>query len=328
MPPSLLRFLKDWTLPVAMGTGTALYFLFHLTPGLEPVARWYAPLHGHALPQLMLLILYVTFCKVDFRRLRPVRWHAWAALTQAALILLLVGGTRLVGLGERPLVLMEALLVCVMAPCAAAAAVVTAKLGGDLEEMTTYTLLSNFLSALLIPLCVPLLPRLAGEAGVHFLPLFLRILWRVSLVLVLPLGLALFTRRFLPRCHRRVAETKDLGYYLWAVLLAAVTGTTVMNIREAWSHTPAPFLLLIAGGTAALCLLQYAAGRLLGRPFGRTVEGGQSLGQKNTAFAIWAATVFLHPLSSVGPGCYILWQNTINSLQIGRYRRRGLKRSS
>ncbi|MCD8288961.1 MAG: hypothetical protein LUC26_03490, partial [Prevotella sp.] len=39
-------------------------------------------------------------------------------------------------------------------------------------------------------------------------------------------------------------------------------------------------------------------------------------GQKNTTVAIWVATVFLNPLSSVGPGCYILWQNTINSIEI------------
>ncbi|MDD2603048.1 MAG: transporter, partial [Prevotella sp.] len=40
------------------------------------------------------------------------------------------------------------------------------------------------------------------------------------------------------------------------------------------------------------------------------------LGQKNTSFAIWVATAFLNPLSSVGPGCYILWQNIINSVEI------------
>ena len=55
------------------------------------------------------------------------------------------------------LILLEALLTCIICPCASAAAVVTQKLGGDLEEMTTYTFLSNFLCALLIPVCFPLL---------------------------------------------------------------------------------------------------------------------------------------------------------------------------
>ena len=37
------------------------------------------------------------------------------------------------------------------------------------------------------------------------------------------------------------------------------------------------------------------------------------LGQKNTAFAIWIASAYLNPLSTVGPGCYILWQNIIDT---------------
>ncbi|MBF1126112.1 MAG: transporter, partial [Capnocytophaga sp.] len=54
-----------------------------------------------------------------------------------------------------------------------------------------------------------------------------------------------------------------------------------------------------------------------------SIESGQALGQKNTAFAIWIAATYLHPLSTVGPGCYILWQNIINSIEIwkkGKYK--------
>ena len=55
--------------------------------------------------------------------------------------------------------------------------------------------------------------------------------------------------------------------------------------------------------------------------FGRTQEAGQALGQKNTAFAIWLSVAYLNPLSSVGPGCYILWQNIVNSIEIWQKRR-------
>lgn len=322
MPSPLLRFLKDWTLPVAMMTGTLGYFLFSRTPGLEGIARWYAPLNGRVLPCFMFLVLYVTFCKMDFRRMRPVRWHAQVGLAHVGLTLGLTAPVLLLGLEGRPLILTEAVLACAIGPCASAAAVVTAKLEGDLEEMTAYTLLSNIVSALLIPLCFPLLPRIGGMAEVRFFPLFLDILWKVSLVLLLPMGLALVTRSLLPEVHRRVVGVKDLSYYLWAAALVVVTGTTAMNITEAWAHTPPAFLLLVALASLLLCLLQYALGRMLGRPLGRMVEAGQSLGQKNTTFSIWVATAFLHPLSSVGPGCYILWQNTINSLQIGLHARK------
>ena len=45
--------------------------------------------------------------------------------------------------------------------------------------------------------------------------------------------------------------------------------------------------------------------------------------QKNTAFAIWIASAYLNPLSTVGPGCYILWQNIINSVEIWQSRKQG-----
>lgn len=71
-----------------------------------------------------------------------------------------------------------------------------------------------------------------------------------------------------------------------------------------------------------LCLMQFAVGRFIGHYFDSTVNAGQALGQKNTAFAIWIAYTYLNPLSSVGPGCYILWQNIINSIEIWAHEHR------
>ena len=96
-----------------------------------------------------------------------------------------------------------------------------------------------------------------------------------------------------------------------------------MNIADAWSHTSVIFLLSIAFMSLILCIVQFATGRFIGHYFDKSIEAGQSLGQKNTAFAIWVATAFLHPLSSVGPGCYILWQNIINSIEIWAFSKRG-----
>ncbi|MBR2231049.1 MAG: transporter, partial [Prevotella sp.] len=64
------------------------------------------------------------------------------------------------------------------------------------------------------------------------------------------------------------------------------------------------------------CVVQFAVGRFIGHYFHHTQEAGQALGQKNTAFAIWMAYTYLNPLASVGPGCYILWQNIVNSVEI------------
>ena len=70
---------------------------------------------------------------------------------------------------------------------------------------------------------------------------------------------------------------------------------------------------------------EFAVGRFVGHYFCRTIEAGQALGQKNTAFAIWMAYTYLNPLSSVGPGCYILWQNIINSIEIWQNRKAAKK---
>ena len=77
-----------------------------------------------------------------------------------------------------------------------------------------------------------------------------------------------------------------------------------------------------------LAVVQFSVGKLVGHYYGDSIGAGQALGQKNTAFAIWVATAFLHPLSSVGPGCYILWQNMINSVEIWIFRKRGLEQAS
>ncbi len=321
------RFLKNWTLPVAMATGVIIYLLFHFIPALQPIGKWYAPYNGNVLPDFMFLMLFVTFCKVDFRKLVPVKWHFWIVLQQIVFVLMITGLIIGFGITAEGLILLESILVCIIGPCAAAAAVVTAKLGGNLEEMTTYTFVSNFISALLIPICFPLLPHVNGNADMEFLPMFLKILWKVSYILLLPMLVAFIVKHTMHRLHKAIISIKDFGYYLWGGSLVVVTGTTMMNIFDAWEHTSLAFILCIAATSLVLCIVQFATGRYIGHYFDKTIEAGQSLGQKNTAFAIWIATAFLNPLSSVGPGCYILWQNIINSVEIWIFRKKGLEKT-
>ena len=51
------------------------------------------------------------------------------------------------------------------------------------------------------------------------------------------------------------------------------------------------------------------------------MNSGQALFQKNTALSIWVAYMYLHPVASVGAGCYVLWQNIINSIELWETRR-------
>lgn len=313
----LIKFLKDWTLPVSMGMGTIVYLIFAFVPALESAAEVMEPVFNTILPLFMFLILFVTFCKVDFHKMLPVGWHLWVSIFN----LLFVGIVMAIVLffyftGDK-LVLMEALLMCIIAPTATAAAVVTQKLGGSLEEMTTYTFLSNFLTVLLVPVCFPLIEK---SADISFMSAFTKIFYQVVTLLVVPMLLAYLVKHYWQSLHRKVVSVRDLSFYLWGCSLMIVTGTTVKNIV----HAQASLLLLgsIAMLGLLLCVIQFAVGRFIGHFFGRAQEAGQGLGQKNTAFAIWMAYTYLTPLASVGPGCYILWQNIINSIEIWQERRR------
>ena len=282
-----------------MLSGAALYLLFAFIPAFDGVSPALGAFFDAILPLFMFLVLFVTFCKVDFRKLVPVKWNYCVSLFQVAFVWILVGAILFFRLKGNELTFVESVLTCIIAPCAAAAPVVTAKLGGRLEEITTYGFLSNFLCAILIPVCFPLIEQ--SSAHVSFLAAFLRILYQVCIVLVLPMGLAFFVKHFKPLqgFHQWVINVKDLSFYLWAVLLA------------------------IAFSGLLVCVVQFAVGRSVGRLFDRSIEAGQALGQKNTGFAIWIAFMYLTPLASVGPGCYILWQNTINSIEIWKKRKAG-----
>ena len=307
----IIRFIKDWTLPVAICTGIAVYLFFALIPAFDGFARAADPVFQQMLPTFMFLVLFVTFCKVDYRRLRPVAWHWWVGVFQVLTVGAVAAVILWFRLSGESLILAEAILTCIIGPCASAAAVVTQKLGGNLEEMTTYTFISNFITALLIPVCFPLIDK---AADIHFLEAFTLILYKVFTVLVVPMILAYIVKHHASRLCRRITSVKDLSYYLWGGSLLIVSGTTMKNILHA--QTSAGFLLVIAAGSLLLCFFQFGCGRAIGSHFGQTVNAGQALGQKNTAFAIWIACTYLSPLSSVGPGCYILWQNIINSWEI------------
>ena len=312
----VIRFVKDWTLPVAMGLGAVLYLVFAFVPFLDGAALFFAPLMDAILPVFMFLVLFVTFCKVDFHQMRPVWWHAWVLLFNLLFVafvmaFLLIPYFSTLHLSPSTKVLLEALLMCIIAPCATAAAVVTQKLGGSLEQTTTYTFLSNFLTVLLVPICFPMIEK---GADVSFWAAFWKILYQVVVLLVLPMLLAYIVKHHAHRLHQRIISVRDLSFYLWGCSLMIVTGTTVKNIVHAEASVWLLSIIALLG--LVLCVVQFAVGRFIGHYFGRAQEAGQALGQKNTAFAIWLAYTYLNPLASVGPGCYILWQNIINSFEI------------
>lgn len=313
----LIRFVKDWTLPVAIAVGSTCYLVFYWIPSLDSLGDMLSPVFDLIFPLFVFLTLLVTFCKVDFHQMLPHRWHAGVLLAQLLLVAVNIGIIFLVEADVEQKILWEAVLTCIIGPSASAAPVVVGKLGGNINTMTTYTLLSSLVSALLIPLVFPILER---AVHLDFMVAFLIILEKVALVLLLPLVLGWLIQHYCHALHRRIVSMPNLSFYFWAISLSITTGITVKNIVH--SNASLTLLLLIALFTFVLCFVQFAIGRGIGRRLGEEINAGQALFQKNTALSIWVAYMYLNPVASVGAGCYVLWQNIINSIEIWQERRK------
>ncbi|MBR6193834.1 MAG: transporter [Prevotella sp.] len=313
---SIIRFIKDWTLPVAMTVGTLAYLVFYYVPQLDAAGDRLGPVLDVLMPVMVFLTLLITFCKVDFHQMRLHRWHLGVLAAQLLLVALNVGIIFYMEDDPQQKLLWEAVLTCIIGPSAAAAPVVVGKLGGNISTMTTYTLISAFLSALLIPVVFPLLEQ---TVHVDFLTALLIILEKVSMVLLLPLALGWLIQHYVEPLRRWVVSQPNLSFYSWAVSLSITTGITVKNIVH--SQSSVLLLLLIAVATLVLCFVQFIIGRGIGRCLGETVNAGQALFQKNTGLSIWVAYMYLSPVASIGAGCYVLWQNIINSVEIWLHQR-------
>lgn len=313
---------------MAITVGTLSYLLFYLTPALDGAGDVLGRIFDTIFPLSVFSTLFVTFCKVDFHQMRPHRWHLGVLLVQIVLtavnvaaILLLHSHLRNLEAsqleGQGGLLLLEAVLTCVIAPSATAAPVIVGKLGGNISTMSAFTVISSFAQALIIPVVFPLLEP---SADLSFWAAFLVILRKLALVLLLPLLLGWTVQHTSQRLHLWIASKPNLSFYCWAFSLAITAGITVKNIV----HSEASFVLLaaIALATLVVCFVQYALGRGVGHWLGEPLNSGQALFQKNTALSIWVSYIYLNPVASVGAGCYVLWQNVINSLEIWQYQRK------
>ena len=305
------------TLPVAIAVGTIVYLTFYFVPQLDAAGETLGAVVDTIFPMMVFCTLFSTFCRIDFHQMKPHRWHVGVLLAQVLLVALNVWIIFYVEASFEQKILWESVLTCIIGPAATAAPVVTAKIGGNINTMTAFVVLSSFASALMIPAVFPLLER-----GSHltFWSAFLIILQKLAMVLIAPLALGWYMQHFAKRVCAWIVSIPDLSFYLWSVQLSVTSGVTVRNIVH--SDAGLPVLLMIATMSLILCFVLFLVGRSIGRHLGDEIDGGQALFQKNTALSIWVAYTYLNPVASVGAGCYVLWQNIINSLELWEYRKK------
>ena len=192
----LKQFVKDWTLPVAIAVGTVVYLLFYLLPFLDGAGDTLGEVVDAIFPFMVFSTLFSTYCRIDFHQMRPHRWHIGVLVVQVALVALNVWIIFQVDADPEQKLLWESVLTCIIGPAATAAPVVTAKIGGNINTMTAYVVMSAFASALMIPAVFPLLER---GVSTGFWAVFFIILQKLAMVLVTPLVLGWMVQHYAKR---------------------------------------------------------------------------------------------------------------------------------
>lgn len=319
-------------LPIAMTTGASIYLIYNAVPCLHRYGSFLSGVVSGLQPLCIFTMLFLTFCRIEPKDLKPHRWHWWLLLIQGGLfsVLGLLAYWLLDAFpvaGREWVVLMEGAMLCLICPTATAAAVVTRKLGGDVPGITTYIILINLLTAVLVPLIVPLVHPVAE---IDFWTAFSMIMAKVFPLLIMPCMAAWLVRYLFPKVHRWLLKFPDLAFYIWAFALTLAIALTTRFIVH--SEMSTLMLLLMALISLVCCVFQFAMGRFVGRNYrprharpdrasmqsSREITAGQSLGQKNTIFAIWMAYTFMTPETSIVGGLYSIWHNIYNSWQLYR----------
>ena len=294
----MLNKIKSYMMPIAMFTGIILH-------------KYMGEL-AFLTPYLIAIMLFITYCNISFKDIHFSRLHLW-------LIIIQILGSITIFLLLRPInpILAQGAMICVLAPTATSAPVITGMLGGNVASLTAYSLLCN----MVIVIVAPIIFAFTGEIeSASFTDSFWIVFQKVSILLFLPFFGALLLQKLLPRVHNEIQKAKSLPFYLWSIALVIITGKTVRFIidQENPNYITELSIALIA---LIVCITQFLVGRRLGRIYGDIVAGGQGLGQKNTILAIWMAQTYLNPIASIGPGTYVLWQNVVNSYQVWRKRK-------
>lgn len=323
---SILRFIKNWTLPLSMLIGVAAYFVYVNLHFLDGTHAMVGTLIEFLQPMLIFCMLFISFSKMSVKDLKPRAWMikmlAIQALSFVAMGVLVIS---LPDISRDARIIIESAMICMICPTATAAAVVTSRLQGNANTVVSYTCLINLIASLVLPSVVPFLHE-GHHANMDFETSFLLIIGKVFPLLIMPLVAAWLARHLFPRFHRAVVRRKDLAFNLWAVSLALAIGITVKAIVhsgvEIWTLAGVALVSLVA------CVVQFVCGRIIGRHHQEPVAGAQSMGQKNTVFAIWIGYTFLNPVTAMAGGFYSVWHNIVNSWQLYKMRSSLSKRLS
>ncbi len=183
----IVKFIKDWMLPLAIIIGITSYLvLFFINPLAKSVEPGFSKFAKDIQPILVATMLFLQFNKISPHDLKFRKWHFIALAFQIVMFIVLTCLATILPDGDLR-ILVECAMLCFICPTAAAAGVITSKLGGSLSDTVSYVVLINIAAAVIIPIVIPIVNP---SAGTSFIEGFVAICMRVFPLLVLPLLLA------------------------------------------------------------------------------------------------------------------------------------------
>lgn len=314
----IVEFIKEWMLPLAIAAGILLCLAMNFIGGLSgKMEPGFTGIVKDLQPVMVAFMLFLQFNKISPHDLRLKRWHLWLLLFQTIVSVALAVAATVIPQGGLRL-LVECTMLCFVCPTAAAAGVITDRLGGSLSETVTYVVLINVLAAIVIPLIIPIVHP-SGDAS--FWTRFGSICMRVFPLLVFPLLVAWLIRFTMKRLHRFLVRYAGWAFYIWGFTLCLsiylATGALLRSGVSLW------VFIMICVVSLFSTVVQFFIGRGVGKRInGDPITAGQSLGQKNSGFLIWLGYSWMTPVSSVAGGLYSIWQNLFNAWELYEQRKK------
>ena len=308
-------------LPIAIVAGITICLVLHL---ISPFAEFAEPAFSKfakdVQPVMVAIMLFLQFNKVSPKDLRFKKWHFLVLSFQMGAFVALSLLAMTLPAGEIR-ILVECAMLCFICPTAAAAGVITDKLGGSLSDTVTYVVIINIMAALVIPLIIPMVHPVEG---VSFLTRFASICAKVFPLLVFPLLLAWLVRYTMKKLHEKLVGIAGWAFYIWGFTLCLSIYLATKALLGSGISIWAAIMICVV---SLLCtLIQFVLGRRIGRRTcvdeseaikkSDSITAGQAFGQKNNGFLIWLGYTWMTPVTSVAGGLYSIWQNLVNSWEL------------
>ncbi|MBR1926833.1 MAG: transporter [Bacteroidales bacterium] len=317
----IVEFVKDWMLPIAIIAGITICLILRYIPSLASSAEpMFSRFAKDVQPIMVAIMLFLQFNKVSPKDLRFRKWHAIVLTFQTGAFLVLSLVAMALPSGEAR-ILVECAMLCFVCPTAAAAGVITDKLGGSLSDTVTYVVIINIVAALVIPLIIPMVHPVEG---VSFMTRFASICARIFPLLVFPLLLAWLVRYTMRKLHQKLVGIAGWAFYIWGFTLCLSIYLATRALIDSGISIGAALLICVVSLVCAL--IQFFAGRRIGLgacesddetlKHSHSITAGQAFGQKNNGFLIWLGYTWMTPVSSVAGGLYSIWQNLVNSWEL------------